>query len=133
MSDLPPRPGDLPRLEFAIPCKRFDNDAVSPSIEDILEAAQLVRPGRFEFTLAVKLFAPAGQHRLAVTAISPKEGPQSQDRSFVDFTVEEPAWGEHIAVPMSFPVENIGWWLLEVKLDDEHLGETYLWVQFAEA
>ena len=133
MTTLPPRPGELPRLEYAIPCKRFDNDEVSPSVEDILEATQLLKPGRFEFTLAVKLFAEAGDHRLTVTSISPKGKPESTDRAHVDFTIEEASWGERVAVPISFPCETVGWWLLELKLDDQPLGGTQLWVQFAEA
>jgi len=133
MSALPPRPGPLPRLEFAIPCRRFDNRDVSPAIEGVLEAAELRKPGRFRFELAVRLFAPAGRHQLAVTVINPRGEPEARDRATVEFTVQDPSHGERFAVPIDFPCEYVGWWTLEVALDGGKLGETHLWVQFAAA
>ena len=127
---MPQRPGRVPRLEFAIPCRLFDNIEVSPTIESILEAAELVKPGRFEFDLAVKLFAAEGPHEMVVTPVDPKGEPEANDRSTVSFTVENPAWGERLSVPVSFPCETVGWWAIQVVLDGEPLGETHLWVQF---
>ena len=127
---MPERPGSIPRLEFAIPCRHFDNQDVSPTIEGVMEAAELLKPGRFEFQLAVKLFATPGEHQLAVTPISPKREPEAEDRSTVDFTVEDSAWGERLSVPISFPCETIGWWVLQLDLDGQRLGETHLWLQF---
>ena len=120
----------MPRLEFAIPCKRFDNLEITPTVEDILEAAELIKPGRFQFDFAVKLFAAEGQHELLVTAIDPKGKPQAADQSSLTFTVDDPGWGERLRVPVSFPCETVGWWGLEVRLDGEPLGATHLWVQF---
>lgn len=128
---LPPRPGRLPRLEFAIPCRRFDNEEVSPSIEGVLEAAELRKPGRFTFQLAVKLFAAAGKHQLVVTPVGPKGEPETKDRATIDFTVEDPTWGERFVVPMNFPCDLLGWWSFQIALDGEPLGETQLWLQFA--
>ena len=80
--------------------------------------------------MAVKLFAPTGPHQLAVTVVNPKGFPEARDRSLVDFTVEDPALGERLAVPIDFPCEYVGWWTLQVALDGLRLGETHLWVQF---
>ena len=130
MSPLPPRPGRLPRLEFAVPCRRFDNQEVSPTIEGVLEAAELRKPGRFTFQLAVKLLAPAGKHQLVVTPVSPKGEVEAEDRATIDFTVEDPSWGERFAVPINFPCETVGWWAFQVAVDGHSLGETHLWIQF---
>ena len=117
-------------MEFAIPCRRFDNQEVDAGIEGLLEAAELRRPGRLEFQLAVKLFASPGAHRLSVNPINPKGTTEDKGESVMDFTVDNPAWGERLAVPISFPCEYVGWWVLNVALDGQKLGETHLWVQF---
>lgn len=132
MTTLPPRPGTLPRLDYAIPCKRFDNDDISPSIEEILEATQLMKPGRFEFTLAVRLFASVGEHHLTVTPITPKGKAETGEKASTSFTVEDSSWGERIAIPVSFPCETVGWWALSLVLDSVPLGESHLWIQFSE-
>ena len=120
----------MPRLEYAIPCRRFDNQDVDAAIEGIIEATELRKPGRLQFQLAVKLFAAPGPHRLSVNPINPKGKPEDKGESVVEFTVENPAWGERLAVPVNFPCEYVGWWVLELALDGEKLGETHLWVQF---
>ena len=120
----------MPRLEFAIPCRRFDNEEVSPSIEGILEATELRKPGRLEFQLAVKLFATPGAHTLVVNAVNPRGKVEDKGDSTLAFTVENPMWGERLMVPVSFPCEYVGWWVLDLVLDGQKLGDTHLWVQF---
>lgn len=117
-------------MEFAIPCRQFDNLEVEPTIEGVLEAAELRKPGRLEFKLAVKLFASQGLHRIVVQPVNPKGKPEDKGDSAVEFTVENPNFGERLAIPISFPCEYVGWWVLRLILDDQALGETHLWVQF---
>lgn len=127
---MPPRPGRLPRLEYAIPCRRFDNQDVDAAIDGMLEAAELRKPGIFRFQLAVKLLAETGPHRLTVTAMNPKGLPEDKGQTALEFTVEDAARGERLSLPVSFPCEYVGWWALELALDGQKLGETQLWVQF---
>jgi hypothetical protein len=96
----------------------------------VLEAAELRKPGRLQFQLAVKLFAGGGRHTLEVAAVNPKGLPEPGGSVAHSFDVSNPAWGERFAVPISFPCEYVGWWTLRLTLDGAPLGETHLWVQF---
>lgn len=62
--------------------------------------------------------------------ITPRGTPEDKGESVKEFLVEDAAWGERLAVPMDFPCEYVGWWVLRLELDGEKLGETHLWIQF---